>query len=403
MDKVPQFESIRPRLLRYRSHYKIYLLAYLMVSLVVLTYWGLRFAQDGFPFVVKQQSAELMISGIYFLLTGCLYVFWLRMRLHRSVQVFSDHLLVVTEKRKEEVYFNEIESLNVVCWSIFYVKMKSGIKYYFNSSLERVDYIWEGIYAARSDLTSQVEFEDYRLKLVQYDHHQKRKEWFFKHKMVDVFNWLGLPTLFLLAAYFFQSKDVEIHQAGLYFFRLIMFSFLVILCSTFVYSIVLKKLVFDKKLAAQFEHSVDKMRDLEFEGMILQRSKLFQFITSCFVLAMIVRLDVNFYSVTKVKEDLTAFNLKKGHSFLVDNRYNCVECRYQLKDGDIVLFGRGLVGQVMAKGGDMVGQVSQDRTGRTIASENVQIVPAGHVALKASNGKDIMFIPVAELIGKIQK
>ena len=51
----------------------------------------------------------------------------------------------------------------------------------------------------------------------------------------------------------------------------------------------------------------------------------------------------------------------------------------------------------------MVGLISQDTAGRMIASENVQEVPKGHLAVKAANGKDIMFIKIEELIGKIQK
>jgi hypothetical protein len=29
-------------------------------------------------------------------------------------------------------------------------------------------------------------------------------------------------------------------------------------------------------------------------------------------------------------------------------------------------------------------------------------VPQGHVAVKAANGKDIIFVPIKDLIGKIQ-
>lgn len=61
------------------------------------------------------------------------------------------------------------------------------------------------------------------------------------------------------------------------------------------------------------------------------------------------------------------------------------------------------VGQVMAKEGELVGEVSQDKTGRMIASTNVQEVPVGHLAVKSSNGKDIIFIRIDDLIGKIQK
>ena len=402
MEKVLKLDAVQPRFLRYRSHYKIYILCFMIISLLVMTFWTLRFLEDGYQNIIKYQSYELFFSAMYFAVAGSFYAFWLRSRLKRSVQVFETHILVHNAKLKETLNYADIQSVNVVCWSIFYVKMQNGFKHYFNSSLERVDYIWEGIHAARPDLIPQDEFEDFRVKLVQYDHHQKRKEWFFKHKLVDIFNWAVLPVVFLLCAYVIQSQNIFINQQGLYFFRLFMFALLILLSTAFFYSMVVKKLVFDKKVAAQPGSAPDKMRDLEFEGVVIQRSKIFQFVTACFVLAIVIRLDANLYSVTKVKEDLANFNLKKGHTIVVDNRFNCIACRYEVKDGDLVIFGRGAIGQVLAKEGDMVGQISADTKGRMIASENVQEVPRGHLAVKASNGKDIVFIKIEDLIGKIQ-
>jgi hypothetical protein len=400
--QVLKLDAIQPRYLKYRSHYKIYILSFLLLSGLILSFWSLRFIQHGPQMVLEIYRYELLISGLFYLTSGLFYFGWLKNKLNRSVQVFSDHILVSNGKMKESLPFADIESLNVVCWSIFYIKMKSGIKHYFNSGLERVDYIWEGIYHSRPDLISLNDFEDYRVKLVQYDHHQKRKEWFFKHKLIDVINWAVVPVAFITLAYFVQSQNVMIHQQGLYFFRLFMFSMLVLLSMTFIFSFILKKSVFDKKIADSLESGEDKIRDIEFEGAILQRSKIFQVIASSFVLALLVKMDLNLYSVSKVKQDIASFNLKKGHTILVDNRYNCVACRYQLNDGDFVVFGRGVIGQVLAKEGDMVGQIAQDNKGRMIASENVQEVPQGHLAVKAANGKDIKFIKIEELIGKIQ-
>lgn len=403
MEKSLKLDPIQPRFLRYRSHYKIYLMCFLAISLILLAFWGIKFADEGFTAVFKYHGLELFFTGLYFTVIACFYFLWLRSRLKRSVQVFSDHILVHNGKVSEKLVYSEIESLTVVCWSIFFVKMKTGYKFYFSSALERVDYIWEGIFHARPDLMDEKEFENYRVQLVQYDHHQKRKEWFFKHKMVDVFNWIILPCMFLLCAYLVQSKSIEIHQQGLYFFRLFMFALLVLLSTAFFYSLVLKKFIFDRKVEEKMGNFEDKVRDMEFEGIVLQRSKIFQFMTSCFVLALLVRLDVNLYSVSKVKEDLALFELKKGSTIVVDNRFNCVNCKHALKDGDLVLFGRGVIGQIMAREGEMVGQVSHDTTGRMIASENIQAVPRGHVAIKSNNGQDIVFIKIEDLIGRIQK
>jgi hypothetical protein len=331
------------------------------------------------------------------------YLFYVRPKYYHSIQVFSDHLIIHTHHQQISVYFEHVESVQKVWGSIFYLKMKNGHKHYFNSAIERVDYIWEGVYACRPDLIAHDQYEDFRVKLVQYDHHQKRREWFFKHKILDLMNWILVPLGFMLLSYSFQSDYAQIYKPSVYFFRLSMYSLLVMLIISLFYSLVVKKLVFDRHVDKNMGEHDEKSRDLEFEAHVLQRSKIFQMMTVSFLLALIIKFDVNLKSVTKVKEELAGFNLKKGHTLFVDNRYNCVQCKFRLHDGDIVIFGKGVIGQMMAQEGDLVGEVAQDQKGRMIASENIQEVPQGHVAVKAANGKDIIFVPIKDLIGKIQK
>jgi hypothetical protein len=183
-----------------------------------------------------------------------------------------------------------------------------------------------------------------------------------------------------------------------------MYATLTLLATAFLYSIVLKKFVFDKKILLQMTgQSEDKIRDIEFEGVILQRSKIMQLITIVFVFGIVMKSEMNLYSLTKIKEDLTSFNLKSGQTLVVDNRYNCLLCKYPVRDGDLVVFGKGTVGQIMATEGDMIGQISQDKRGRTVASENIQEVPKGYIAVKLANQKDMALVKVDELIGKLQK
>ncbi len=184
-----------------------------------------------------------------------------------------------------------------------------------------------------------------------------------------------------------------------------MYSVLVMMTTTFFFSVVLKKFIFDKRVKLQMSSQPDdKLRDMEFEGIVLHRSKMMQMIMASFLFALIMRSEMNLFSLTKIKEDITSFNLKSGHTLVVDNRYNCLTCKYPLRDGDVVVFGRrGTVGQIMATEGDMVGQIAQDKVGRIIASENIQEVPKGHIAIKLANQREIVMVKLAELIGKIQK
>ncbi len=404
MDKSTKLENLQPRFLRYRSHYKIYFIALMCITGVLLSYWGYRLSYSRWGALYAENVEELWISFSYFVGFGVFYFAWLKSRMWRSVQVFPSHLLIKNKGHIDELKYEDIESVATVWMSVFYFKMKNGVKYYFSSSLERVDYIWEGFYEARPELLSKEEHEDFRLKLVQYDHHQKRKEWFFKHKLIDVINWIVVPLMFLFLSYVVQTRDVLIHQQGMYFFRLFMYSVLVMLATTFLFSILLKKLIFDKKIMIQMSgQSDDKLRDLEYEGIILQRSKMLQMVTAGFVFALLMKSDINLFSITKIREDLTSFNMKSGQTRIVDNRYNCVQCKYPVRDGDLVVFGKGTIGQIMATEGDMVGQISQDKTGRMIASENIQEVPKGHIAIKLANQKEMLMVKIEEVIGKLQK
>ena len=404
MEKSFKFDGLQPRQLRYRSHYKIYLVSLLTFSGFILFYWGYALTSHQWWSLYQESKEEAWLSLAFFVFFGLYYTFWLRYRLQSSLQVFSDKLVLNDHGKKMDLIFCEIESIGIVMRSVFYLKMKDGKKYYFSSSLERIDYVWEGLFEARKDLFDGLDYESFRLKLVQHDHHQKRKEWFFKHRLIDLCHWVIAPVSFLFIAYMIQSKEVAIHQQGLYFFRLTMYAALVLLVTSFIFSIVLKNFIFDKKIKLQMgSQTDDKLRDLEFEGLVLQRSKVMQVATAFFVFTLILKSGLNLYSVTKIKQDLADFNLKSGQTKLIDNRFNCIACKYPIRDGDLVVFGRGTIGQIMATQGDMVGQISQDQTGRMIASENIAEVPAGHVAIKIANQKEILMVKVDDLIGKIQK
>ena len=403
METSLKYGTIQPRFLRYRNHSKIYVFALLLVSALLGSYWCFQISHTSLNQVWSGQKAEVWWTASFFVSFFLVYFFWLRLQLKKSVQVFLTHLHIHNHKTVQLLKFEDVESVGTVCWSLFYLKMKDGTKFYFNSHLDRVDYVWEGIHHARPELINDADYEAFRLKLVQYDHHQKRKDWFFRHKLVDIFNWFGLPAVLILSAYTIQSKDVFISQPGMYFFRLFMFTLLILLVTAFFFSVIVKKYVFDRKIARQLvSQSGDKLRNLEFEGVILHRSKIFQVVTGAFMFAVMIQSDINFISVTQLKEHVSEFGLKKGNTVTVDNRFNCLNCRYQVKDGDLIVFSRGYFGQVMAKEGDFVGEISQDKSGRTIASDNVQAVPQGHVAVRAANGKDIVFVKISEIIGKIR-
>jgi len=128
---------------------------------------------------MEHYSVEFYLSAIYFLLSPFAYLLWLKPRIRDAVQVFSEYLLIHKGDHKQEIKFSEIESINTFAGSLFCIQMKDGNKIFFSSDLERVDYVWEGLFAARSDLIPHKLFEEFRINLVKSDHHQKRKEWLY--------------------------------------------------------------------------------------------------------------------------------------------------------------------------------------------------------------------------------
>lgn len=398
-----QLGSIPPRLLKFRHQYVILFRVLGFVALSLMCFWPGLIYSFGWDAVLSRFPFEMIASSVYLCTFVGIYMCWWRLKLRQTIQVFEDHLMIHHGAEKTEVKFCDIEAVQILCWSLFYVKMKNGDKHYFNSTLERVDYIWEGIYFCRPDLFSKDEYESYRIKLVQYDHHEKRKEWFFRHRLLDVINWCVIPVAFMCTIYWYQSQDVQIYQPVYYFFRVTMYAALTLLSTAFVYMIIVKKLVFDKKVEEQLEFEPsDKVRDLEYENVIIQRTKLFQTVSVVFLFAMIIHSDINMYTLTKLRGNVASFNLLEGKTMVVDNRYNCSNCKFPVKEGDVVVFSKGQIGQVLARGGELIGQVSENKTGRSIASETVIQVPAGQIALRLAGDDEMIIIKESDLVGKLQ-
>lgn len=391
-----------PRILPYRFYYKWYAVALALVWLLCLGITTMLLLHAPAP-AAATDSAELSSFGSLLLAIPALYFWWLHPKLTRQVQVFPDRIRVSRGAKVWDIHFRDIKHVSRPFASFIKLELTSGKSWWFSAALERIDYLWEGIGRDRPELVvSADEFEKFRLRLVQFDHHEKRKEWFFRHRFLDVVNWVVLPAVVIVLGYQYQHQEVVIHSKGLYFFRLTMFALFVTISCAFLWSVLMKKLVFDRLVEAQME-SGSKLRDLRREDQILQRSKFLQIVTSAFVLTLIIRSDFNLYSVTKMKQGSQAYSLKTGTTVIVDHRYNCVQCKHALREGDLILFGRGTIGQVLAAPGEVIAQTQPASEGRSIASETVTEIPAGHIALKTgAEGKDVVLVPISDLVGKLK-
>lgn len=389
----------QPRPLTYRQHYRWYAFALaaawpLCAGLCAYLGWS------GFEYWREEVLCLAALSVLY----PVLYFVWLHPKLTQSIQVFSDSVKICSPKMSFEIKYVELQAVERPWGSNIVLKTKDGLKWRFNASVERLDYLWEALWKTRPELVGNSKiYEEFRLTLVQCDHHEKRKEWFFRHRMLDVLNWIVFPVWAMIVGYWWQSQDVVIHAKGLYFFRLGMFMLLASICSAFVFSAFFRRFVFDKALEDSLDSDRSKRRDISHEDQIIRRAKGLQFVT-CFGLAVaIIWSGLNLYSVTRVKDGAQAFRLVPGKTHVVDNRFNCVRCAYSVKEGDIMVFGKGVIGQVLGLPGDVIARTTPGQLGRSVASETVTVVPAGQVAVRTGpEGREISFVKIEELVGKLK-
>jgi hypothetical protein len=396
-------EQKEPRTLTYRFFYRWYAwataVAWLCCSvglLVILYRQGWQWSGDG------RDEAMSFISMMLFL--PALYMWWLHPKITRKVRVHKDYIQVSNADYSWEIAFADIRSIDRPFQSLIRLRMHDGYSWWFSAALERPDYLWEGLYQARPELIGKSEeFESFRLSLVQYDHHEKRKEWFFNHRLLDLVTWMALPVLTISLGHVLQSSHVVINSEWQYFFRLLMYSLFIITTSSFLISMFMKKFVFDKILNEQMKEG-SKLRNLDFEQHMVQRSKWAHVALCAVLLATVVSTDINLFSVIRLKADAKKFKLEPGKTVLIDNRYNCIDCAYSLKEGDVIVFGRGALGEVLAVPGEVIAQTRTAGVGRSIASETVMEIPAGMVALKiGAKSNEVILVPIGDLVGKLKK
>lgn len=399
---MENLETRPPRTLPYRFYYKWYAMACAVVWLLCVGVVAMLLLQKSESSL--EMKEELYSFSALSLLIPAFYLWWLHPKLTRTIQVFHDHVRVSSGEMNWDIAFNDIKKVDRPFFSIMRFRMNDGHSWWFSAALERPDYLWEGLAKQRPELVeSPAVYEEFRLKLVQYDHHEKRKEWFFRHRFLDVINWVIVPLVVLVAGYQYQTQEVIIHSKGLYFFRLGMYAMFTTISCAFVWSVLLKKLVFDRMVEKQME-SGKKLRDMQKEDQILQRAKFLQLVTCTALMAIVVKTDLNLFSVTKLKSGSSAYQLRSGKTIVVDNRFNCVDCKHALIEGDLILFGKGTLGQVLAMPGEVIAQTRETSLGRSIASETVTEVPEGHIALKTgAEGKDVVLVPISDLVGRLKK
>jgi hypothetical protein len=391
------------RSLSFRKHYRYYYAFWASIWLACAWY---AIDQWNDEIALSSMKAELGVLSALAIVLGLLYFIWLRKTFWIELKVFDDHIEVHQKRNDVRKYeFSKIKKIQTLPGSLFVIKFEDGKSLILGSMLERCDYVWDSIYQVRSDLISKEAHDKKRMKLISHDHHQKRREFFWKHRGFDFLHWAFLPISFVGATAIVQMQQIEIHQPATYIFRLAMISVLVVIVSAFIFSFTLKKMVFDPRLRKQLTNkSGSKIRDTSFEKSIWGKTKVWQFAFSVLAFSYVLKNDLNLFSITKIKHDIAISNFKKGETIVVDNRFNCLKCDYKIKEGDIVVFTKGYLGEVLAVAGEKIAYVEGDFQSRSLASNQTSYqIPEGHIAVKTGKDEEpIAIIKIDELIGRVK-
>lgn len=110
--------------------------------------------------------------------------------------------------------------------------------------------------------------------------------------------------------------------------------------------------------------------------------------------------DANALGYKMLSGNIHYLNLK-SNKLILDKRYNCINCKYEVQKGDVVYTTSNIVGIVVAKPHETVslGQTM----GRGIASTDELKLADGQLALLTQGGKATRLIYEKELKGKFLK
>jgi|GEM_PF-7015923 len=261
----------------------------------------------------------------------------------REFQAFKNYLLIIKNKKEEKIYYEEIKSINLGASGPFYfftIGLKNGKKRKFSTVVERVEYIIDSVLKYNPRLMSWAEFLKFRSSMVLSDHRFARfRDIYYGPKAWSTYLILVLiPAFFLVSLFVVQSGKMVIYSMFLHIFIGLK---LVIICNVVLWLIqnfIFSNLIEGEDLKRFNNNPRDKKRNMEREsktwaflyaGNILCISLFYYFIFS---------LDLNRFEIGLVSKVSTHLDVKVGDVYLLDTRFNCVKCNYEVKVGDKVIY-----------------------------------------------------------------
>lgn len=354
MMKIPEtnivLETMPRRALNYYKHLKI---VFFWSSVIKFSFLGLSLVLAVTTYLMKAEldanriQASFVVSAMLF----CIFVFWqffqkffLQNISDRRINVFEDRVEIFQEGGEGEKHLISFEEIEKVDWGffsffgVFTVTTKDHV-YRFSAFLHRAEYILEAIEENRPQIFENVDFEDLRNNVLSADHRLSRVHdmFFGRYKLLSLFTYFLLPIIGTSLITWQQVSRIQVNFLPDYIWSLIN----IIVAAVFFVGMLhflVTEFLFDKDLQLRVKEEFDdKGRDLDYEEGILAKSnpaKIFGIILAFY---MVLAHDINQFGYYRINNSSADLNILKDDVYLVDKRFNCTGCYYELsKNSDIV-------------------------------------------------------------------
>lgn len=405
MMKIPEtnivLETMPKRALNYYKHLKI-------------VYFWTNFVKYGFlllfilatvstVFMRKQLAPEifnksLVLCGVLFFIVMVWHLFqkiFLGSFYKRRVNVFEDRVEIFEEnegEHKEVLNFKDVESVGWGFYSffgVFVVRTKDQV-FRFSAFLHRAEYILESIEEFKPAIFEGQDFEELRNSVLSADHRLSRVHdmFFGKYKWFSLFTYFLLPIIGIAMIFWQQFNRMHVYSTAEYGVSL---TNLVISLAFFVGMVhfLITEFLFDKELQNRLhEEFEDKGRDLDYEDHIYAKSNPAKILGMAFAFYSIITFDFNLYGYYRIENSSADLNVLKNDVYLVDKRFNCMDCQYSLhKNNEIVFVHNNTV---------YYGKIVADQLRKPASAEETP-----EVEVKVNDQGEVFKVPFYNIQGKV--
>jgi len=408
--------SYPPRVLKYRKQVKFTETVGKNLLIFNVTILGLTVLLLMIAFIISLFMSETfpvapIITFLFFIFVVIivpqylLHHYFIKPLANSKIQVYADKIFIKRGKKDITIPFDDIAKIknNRMGWLVLILKNKK--KYRFTVALERSDYIIDAIYKYNPKLLSEDEYIKLRRLLVISDHDLGRIYDLFskRYRLVTVFHICILPLSFVIALYLKQSNEFVINSSFGYFWDAGKLLTALIAISFIVFQSIVNKIVNKHTLKKIEDLAVDKTRDIKLEFKVYKRAYSGYLAVLLLCLVGFYQTDINTLGTVSLSVNSEYLDIKASERLWYDARYNCTNCNFSLKEGDLVVTNRRNVYKVFGLPNRLVSVNQKNKKGRYIASKEEKQVPENHLAIMSSNGEVVKLIPNKLIKGKIFK